>query len=81
MNFEFRKDGAVLVTSIGLEKPLDGTWLYDAGKKLIRVKTNKQNRTTVISLKQNELVLQIDTHDVTPSDPTPATFMYKVGSN
>ena len=78
MNFEFKKDGTVLVTSTGLKKPLPGTWIYDAAKKLVRVRTDKQNRTTITSLKKTEMVLQIDTKDVTPSDPTPATFVYKV---
>lgn len=77
MNYEFNKDGTVLVTSAGLKKPLNGTWLFDAGKKLVKVTVNKQTRITITSLKQNELLLQIDTKDVTPDDPTPAIFGYR----
>ena len=65
MNFEFKKDGTVLVPAAGQEQNLQGTWVYDAGKKLIRVTVNKQNRLTITSLKPNEIVLSIDMKGVT----------------
>jgi hypothetical protein len=78
MNFEFRKDGTALVTSVGLEKGLEATWAYDAGKKLIRIAVNKQNRMTITNLKQNELILKPDLPNASPDDPM---LVYKIRSN
>jgi len=77
INFEFKKDGTMLASAPSWQQNLDGTWVYDAGKKLIRVSLNKQ-RGTITSLKPNELFMMIDMKEATPRDPTPIVMVYKV---
>lgn len=81
MNFEFGKDGSVLVTTNSPGQDAKGTWTYDAAKRLIRMTINKQSRSTITSLKRNELIMSIDTKDATPDDPAPVTMVYKTAAS
>ena len=80
MNYAFKKDGTILATVNGSKNTFQGTWIYDAAKRSIRLTVNKQSRITISSLTKEKLVLLIDMKDVTPSDPT-MTMYYKPGSN
>lgn len=78
MNFEFVKDGTVLITfTHSSEKNLKGTWVYDAGKKQIKMTINKNNKMVISGLKKSELITYTDMKDATPGDPTPIIVVYK----
>jgi hypothetical protein len=59
-------------------KTQPGTWSYDNAGKMVRLILYGNKNTTIISLKEDELIMQVDTKKATPDDPAPIKMVYKV---
>jgi hypothetical protein len=77
MTFEFRKDRSVII-AYGNDKPVTGAWAFDAAKKRVRITLNGRNRSSVIKLQPDELVMQSDVARATPDDPAPIITVYRL---
>lgn len=66
-NYEFKQDNTFELTGQGQEGK--GTWSYDPDKKLIKLKINNVSNTTIISLKETELIMLLDTKTAMPDAP------------
>ncbi len=78
MNYEFSKDKTFMMTSNDPKDKKKGTWFYDSKKKLIKLTVDGKVTTTIISLKDEELIMLVDTKEVTPDDPSAIQLVYKV---
>ncbi len=80
INLEFNKDKTFLMTSNdSKEKNKEkGTWVYDTKKKTIKLFLNGKNNATIISLKEEELIMLMDTKEATPNDPMELKIVYKI---
>lgn len=78
INYEFKKDKTFILSNKDEKEKKKGNWSYDSKKKLIKLTLDGRNISNVISLKENELVMTVDTN--TPSDPDPIRMVYKVRS-
>jgi len=78
MNFEFKKDKTVLLTSNNPGDKTKGTWNYDTNKKIIKVTFNGKSNGSIISLKEEEFVMVVDTKEATPDDPMELKVVYKI---
>ena len=77
INYQFNKDKTFLMTS---NEPIDkikGTWLYDTKKKIIKLTVKGKSNTSIISLKEGELIILADTKEATPHDPMEIKLVYK----
>jgi hypothetical protein len=79
-NYEFNKDKTFVLTSNANSTKTKGTWSYDQGKKLIRLTINGRSNVSIISLKDDQLEMLVDTKAATPDDPMPITIIYKLGT-
>lgn len=77
INYEFNKDKTFLITSDNPKDRTKGTWAYDAKKKLIKLTINGKSNTSIISLKDGELVMLAAPIEATPADPTELKIVYK----
>ena len=78
INYEFNKDKTFIMTSNDSKEKTKGTWTYDLKKKLIRLTVNGKSNTSIISLKDNELIMLADTKEATPDDPMEIKLVYKI---
>ena len=78
INYEFKKDKTVLITTNDRKDVKKGTWSYDPKKKLIKVTVDGKSDTSITSLKDDELIMLVDTKNATPDDPMQLTLVYKV---
>lgn len=78
INYEFNKDKTFLMTSNDPKDKTKGTWSYDSKKKIIKLTVNGKNNTSIISLKEGELVMLADTKNATPDDPMEIKLVYKI---
>ena len=67
-NYEFKQDNTFKLTGSGNEG--DGIWIYDPDKKQIKLKINDVSNTTIISLKEEELIMILDTKTAMPNVPS-----------
>lgn len=81
LNYDFNKDKTFILTSNDPKNKKKGTWAYDAKKKIIRLNINGNSNTSIISLKDNELIMLADTKKATPDDPTELKLVYKIKAN
>ena len=80
-NYEFSKDNSVIITNNINDKITKGTWHYDQSKKMVKLTVNGKTNLTVISLKEDELIILADTKDATPDDPMQIKMVYKIRTN
>src|SRR5580704_3753927 len=73
MSFEFRQDKTFILTNDKSPDITRGTWAYDANKKLIKLTVNGSSNMSIVSLKEDELSMVVDTKAASPDDPTPIT--------
>lgn len=78
LNYEFNKDKTFVLTSNDPKNKKKGTWAYDTKKKLIKLTVNGNSNTSIISLKDDELIMLADTKKATPDDPTALKLVYKI---
>lgn len=78
INYEFKKDKTYLATSNDPKDNIKGTWSYDPKKKLIKLIQNGKSNMSIISLKEEELIMLADFGDVTPDDPMAIKLVYKI---
>ena len=78
INQEFNKDKTFIMTSNDLKEKTTGTWAYDAKNKLIKLSINGKSNTSIISLKDGELIMLADTKEATPDDPMEIKLVYKI---
>jgi hypothetical protein len=78
IDFEFKNDKTLLMTSNPQGKTAKGTWNYDSEKKVISLIINGIRNSQIISLKDDELVMLVDTKKATPDDPEPIKMVYKI---
>ena len=78
INFEFYKDKSLLLTSNDSKVKTKGTWAYDTKKKIIKLTVNGNSNSNVISLKEGELIMLVDTKEATPDDPMDIKMVYKI---
>ena len=78
INYEFNKDKTFLLTSKDPKDKTKGTWAYDTKKKIIKLTVNGKSNTTIISLKEGELIILADTKEATPDDPMEIKLVYKI---
>ena len=71
MNYEFKKDKTFLITSNDGKSPVKGTWTYDPNMKTVKLTQNGKSNTTAIELREEELVMLMDTKGATPGDSSP----------
>lgn len=79
-NYEFNKDKNFELTSNTNSAKTKGTWSYDQNKKLILLTINGKSNVSVISLKDDELEMLVDTKAATPDDPMKINIFYKAGT-
>ena len=75
--YDFKNDKTFLFTDQP-GKTKSGTWNYDSVGKMIRLTLNGNKNTIIISLKEDELVMLVDTKKATPDDPTPIKMVFKI---
>jgi hypothetical protein len=80
-SFEFNKDGTFVLMSSKDTKGTNGTWSYDKNMKLIKLLIGGKNNSTIISLKEDEMILLADTKKATPDDPMEIKVVYKIKPN
>ena len=78
INYEFKRDKAFILTGGQPGKPLNGTWRYDSEKKVILLSVNGNKNSQVVSLKEDELMMLVDTKAATPDDPEAIRMVYKI---
>jgi len=78
INYEFNKDKTFLMTSNDPKDKTKGTWAYDTKKKIIKLTINGKSNTSIISLKEEELIMLADTKEATPEDPMEIKLVYKI---
>ena len=78
INYEFKKDKTLMMTSDDPDDKTKGTWNYDSKKKIIRLIINGKSNTSIISLKEDELIMLADTKEATPDDPMEIKVVYKI---
>lgn len=78
INYEFNKDKTFLMTSNDPKDKTKGTWAYDTKKKIIKLIINGKSNTSIISLKEGELMMLADTKEATPDDPMEIKLVYKI---
>ena len=78
INYEFKKDKTFIMTTNDPTDKTKGTWAYDTKKKVIKLTIDGRSKASVISLKNEELIILVDTKDVTPDDPTDIKVIYKI---
>lgn len=78
INYDFKKDKTFLMSSNNPNDKAKGTWKYDPKKKLIKLTVNGKTNTIIVSLKDNELIMQVDTKEATPDDPMEIKLVYKI---
>jgi len=81
INYEFNKDQTFLLTTSKSKEKTKGTWSYDSKKKIIKLTVNGRSNTSIVSLKEDELVMLIDTKKATPDEPRAIKLFYKVKGN
>jgi hypothetical protein len=81
INYEFIKDKTFLITNKDAKDKTKGTWNYDTKKKIITLIINGNSKSTIISLKDGEFVMLVDTKQATPDDPMEIKTVYKIKSN
>ena len=77
INYQFNKDKTFFMTS---DDPIDktkGTWSYDPKKKLIRLTLNGKSSSSVVSLKNDELVMIAEPNGATPEDLPEMRMIFK----
>jgi hypothetical protein len=78
MNFEFNKDKTLIMTGSDPKDKTKGTWVYDSKKKIIKLTINGRSHSSIISIREGELVMLTDTKEATPSDPEPIRLYLKI---
>ena len=78
INYEFKKDKTYLATSKDPKENIKGTWSFDSKKKIIKLIQNGKSRMSIISLKEEELIMLADTSEATPNDPMEIKLVYKI---
>jgi hypothetical protein len=81
MLLEFRKDNALVISGTKDKTKTEGRWKYDAAKKQVLLTVNGKSEGSVISIKNNELTMLMDTKEATPDDPTTLQIVYKIKEN
>jgi hypothetical protein len=66
-SYEFKQDNTFKL--IGNGKGGNGTWSYNPDKKWIKLKINDISNTSIISLKEDELIMFMDTRSAMPDVP------------
>lgn len=77
INYEFNKDKTFFMTSDAPNDKAKGTWSYDPKKKQIRLALNGGTNTTIVSLKEGELVMLFDAKGTVPADLEDMQMVYK----
>jgi len=78
LNYEFNKDKTFLLTSNDPNDKSKGTWAYDPKKKVIKLTVNGKSNTSIVSLKQGELVMHVDAGHTASQGPSDVTVVYKI---
>jgi len=78
INYEFKKDKTYLATSDDPKDNTKGTWSYDPKKKIIKLIQNGKSRMSIISLKEEELIMLADTSEATPDDTMNIKLVFKI---
>ncbi len=78
ISYEFNRDNTFLMTSNDPKEKDKGTWVYDTKKKTIKLSINGNNNTIIVSLKEGELIMLVDTKEATPDDPMELKIVYKI---
>jgi hypothetical protein len=78
INYEFNMDKTFLMTSKDPKDKTKGTWAYDTKKKIIKLTVNGKSNTSIISLKEGELIILADTKEATPDNPMEIKLVYKI---
>jgi len=78
INYEFKKDKTFIITGSDPNNKAKGTWNYDSKKKIIRLTTNEQSNSSIISLKKGELIILLDKDKSMPADMGDTKIVYKI---
>lgn len=78
INYEFKKDRTLILTGKNPNDKVKGTWAYDPKKKVIRLTTNGQSNSSIISLRKGELIVLLDKNKGMPADMGDAKIVYKI---
>jgi hypothetical protein len=78
INYEFNKDNTFLMTSNDHKDKTKGTWVYEIKKKIIKLTVNGKSNTSIVTLKEGELIILANTKEATPDDPMEIKLVYKI---
>jgi len=78
INYQFNKDKTFLLTISKKKETTNGTWVFDSKKKIIKLTVNGKPNSSIISLKEKEMIMLVDTKEATPDDPMQLKAVYKV---
>ena len=81
INYKFNKDQTFFISRNNPKEKKKGTWSYDPKKNLINLTLDGRTNTKIISLKEDEFVMVVDTKNATPDDPMEIKLVYKPGTN
>jgi hypothetical protein len=77
MNFKFKNDSTFSTTTNGVKGTYTGTWSYDPKNKLIQLTGIKNKTWSIISLKENELIMTADMNPGLPQDKMKTVYKPK----
>ena len=77
MDFDFKRDHTLMVSTGPNDPKTKGTWVYNAASKTIRLTINGQSKGAVTKLRGEQLIFQFDP-DSTPEGNMAIKIVYKV---
>jgi hypothetical protein len=77
-NYEFYKDRTFVLTNNTNSTKVKGAWSYDQSKRNIKLTIEGRSNVKIISLKDDQLEMLVDTKDATPDDPMAINIFYKL---
>jgi hypothetical protein len=78
IKYEFKSDNTYLLLDKDPAKNGKGKWNFDANKKLINLMgLNGASNSTIISLREDELVMLLSMKEATPDDPSDMKIFFK----
>lgn len=77
VSYAFAKDNSFIMSSNDPKDKKKGTWSYDPKKKLIKLTADGKSNTSIISLKEDEFIMLVDTKNATPDDSMELKLVYK----
>jgi hypothetical protein len=78
INYEFNKDNTFLMTRNDHKDKTKGTWVYEIKKKIIKLTVDGKSNTSIVTLKEGELIILANTKEATPDDPMEIKLVYKI---